>query len=281
MLNGLGEPCILTIKQKNMKKIGIIIAMVLLGNMTMAQEKLYLVFEFMKVDNEQEAAYVETEAFWEKIQEQRVKGGDIIGWDLWALSPGGEMQDFQYLTVSLYNDPVKMMDGSSWSHLMDRAKAAYPDMSEADLLAKLNGSSKTRDLAVRIYAEEIATTTGSSAAEMVLGTVAEIDMMKVDLMNYGAYEKAEVEVFRPLHQKSVDAGDKLSWGLIRFISPVGSDTYASHMTVNMFKDYKQALNQNINYSEGASPANTKLMQEGIASRDMKYVYLAELIRMAR
>lgn len=256
--------------------------LMLFGAIINAQEKLYLVFEFMKVDNEQETAYADTEEFWEKIQEQRVKGGDILGWDLWALQPGGEMQDFQYLTVSLYNDPVKMMDGSSWSHLLDRAKAAYPNMSETDLMAKLNGSAETRDLAVRIYAEEIATTTGFSAAsEMVLGTVAQVDMMKVDLMNYATYEKAEKEVFQPLHQKAVDAGEKASWGLIRFLNPIGSDTYASHMTVSMFKDYGQALNQNINYSEGSTPALTKLMQEGIAARDMKYAYMAQLIRMAR
>jgi len=65
------------------------------------------------------------------------------------------------------------------------------------------------------------------------------------------------------------------------MNPIGSDTYASHMTVSMFKDYKQALNQNINFSEGATPAKTKLMQDGIAARDMKYVYIAQLIRMVR
>ena len=264
-----------------MKKMLIFIVLLMLGNMANAQEKLYLVFEFMKVDNEQDGSYGETEEFWQKIQEQRVKGGDILGWDLWSLKPGGEMQDFQYLTVSLYNDPVKMMDGSSWSHLMERAKAAYPNLSETDLMDKLGNSAKTRDLAVRIYAEEIATTTGSSAGEMVVGTVAQIDMMKVDLNDYWTYEKAEMDVFQPLHQKAVDAGEKTSWGLIRFINPIGSDTYASHMTVSMFKGYKQALNQNIDFNEGATPATTKAMQEGIATRDMKYVYIAELIRLAR
>lgn len=73
----------------------------------------------------------------------------------------------------------------------------------------------------------------------------------------------------------------MNWGLLRFISPIGSDTYASHMTVSMFKDHAQWLNQNINYSEGATPELTKLMQEGIAARDMKYVYLAQLIRKVR
>lgn len=81
------------------------------------------------------------------------------------------MQDFQYLTVTVYNDPVKMMDGSSWAHLMDRAKAAYPNMSEADLNKKINHSSSTRDLAVRIFAEEIAVTKGDF--DMSIGTVAQ------------------------------------------------------------------------------------------------------------
>ena len=171
------------------------------------------------------------------------------------------------------------MDGSSWAHLMDRAKAAYPNMSEADLNKKINHSSSTRDLAVRIFAEEIAVTKGDF--DMSIGTVAQMDMMKVGLMDYDSYEKAEMEIFQPIHQKVVDSGGKGNWGLIRFISPIGSDTYASHMTVSMFKDYKQALNQNINWGEGATPASTKAMLDGIALRDMKYVYMANLIRKVR
>lgn len=262
-----------------MKNVVLVTAFMLFSVIAGAQEKLYLVFEFMKVDNEQETAYMETEEFWEKIQEQRVKAGDVMGWDFWTLSPGGEMQDFQYLTVSLYEDPVKMMDGSSWVDLMDRAKAAYPNMSEDDLMTKINSSAKTRDLAVRIYAEEIDRT--KDEFDMPLGMVAEVDMMKVDLMKYASYEKAESEVFKPIHQKAVDDGSKGSWALIRFMSPIGSDTYASHMTVNMFKDYKQALNQNVDYQEGATAAQTKRMEEGLATRDMKYVYLAKLLRKVR
>ena len=262
-----------------MKKCIIFVLLVMMGNMVLAQDKLYLIFEFMHVDNEQEAAYAETEEFWEKIQQQRINSGDIIGWDLWALSPGEEQQGFQFLTVTLYNDPVKMMDGSSWAQLMDRAKAAYPNMSETDLNKKLNHSSETRDLAVRIYAEEIAATKGDF--DMPLGTVAQIDMMKADLMDYESYEKAEMEIFQPIHQKAVDSGNKANWGLIRFICPIGSDTYASHMTVSMFKDYKQALSQNINWTEGATPETTKAMQEGLKMRDMKYVYMANLMRKAR
>jgi hypothetical protein len=43
----------------------------------------------------------------EKIHDQRVKNGNIIGWDLWSLQPGGEDQGYQYLTVQIFTDPVK------------------------------------------------------------------------------------------------------------------------------------------------------------------------------
>lgn len=258
-----------------MKKLLIFIALLLVGNMGIAQEKLFLIFEFMKVDNEQGAAYAETEEFWEKIHEQRVKNGDILGWDLWALNPGGEDQGYQFLTVTLFNDPVKMFEGGGFQAAR---KGAYPNMSDEELTKTFNKTSKSRDLAVRIYSKEISTTTPEF--DMPLGCIAQIDLMKVEMGNYSTYEKAEAEVFQPLHQNAVNSGGKESWGLIRFMSPIGSDTFASHMTVSMFKDYKQMLNQNINYG-GTTPAQSKMIEEGIASRDMKYVYIAQLIRKVR
>lgn len=253
-----------------------IIAMLLFSNYGIAQDKLYLVFEFMRVDNTQATAYAETESFWEKIHEQRVKNGNIMGWDLWELGPGGEDQNFQYLTVTLFNDPVKMFEGGGFAEAL---KAAYPDMPEAELTKKFNETSQSRDLAVRLFLEEIATT--SPEFEMPIGTIAQIDFMKAALENYSKYEKAEIDVFKPLHQKAVDDGQKQSWGLLRFMSPIGSATYASHLTVSMFSDYKQALNQYINFNDGTTPAQTKAMQEGMAARDMKYVHMARLIRKVR
>jgi hypothetical protein len=258
-----------------MKKVLLIGIAVMIGFATVAQEKLFLTFEFMRVDNEQEAAYMETESLWQKVHEQRVKNGDIIGWDLWSLRPGGEDQGFQYLTVTLHADPVKMMDGSGFQEAF---QAAFPNMTEKEENI-MNATAKTRDLAVRIYGEEISTTTGEY--DMPLGTIAEMDMMKVDMANYSLYEKAEDEIFKALHQKSVDADGKESWGLVRFMLPMGSDTKASHMTVNMYKNIEQRLTENINFGQGATPAQTKLMQEGIASRDMRYVYMAKLIKKVR
>lgn len=259
-----------------MKKLLTLIVLILVGNLTTAQEDLYLIFEFMKVDESQQEAYGETEGFWEKIHEQRVKSGDIIGWDLWVLGPGGESQGFQYLTVTLFSDPVKMFDGGDFGAALN---AAYPNMPEDELNKNFNMTSEARDLAVRIFSKEISSTTPQF--DMPLGCIAQIDLMKVSMDNYGTYEEAEEKVFKPLHQKAVDSGGKESWGLIRFMSPIGSDTYASHMTVSMYKEYAQLLGASINYEQGSTPAQTKMMMDGIASRDMKYVYTARLIRKVR
>ena len=258
-----------------MKKALIFGMAIMLGFTTMAQEKLFLTFEFMKVDNEQENAYMETETLWQSLHEARVKSGDIVGWDLWALSPGGEEQGFQYLTVTLYNDPVKMLEGGGFQKAMT---AAFPNITEKQQQI-MDATAKTRDLAVRIHAEQISNTTGEF--DMPIGSIAQMDMMKVAMGNSAIYEKAEDEVFKKLHQGAVDTDGKESWGLVRFMSPIGSDTYASHMTISMFKDISQMLNQNINWNQGATPAQTKLMQEGMAARDMKYVYRAKLIKKVR
>lgn len=260
-----------------MKKSLIFIALIFVGNTSIAQDKLYLIFEFMKVDNEQEQAYMETEAFWEKIQEQRVKNGDILGWDLWGLQPGGEDQGYQYLTVSLYDDPVKMMSGAG--DFEAALNAAYPDMSEDERYEKFNNTAKSRDLAKRIYLERIAATKGDF--EMPIGCIAGINLMKATDGDSEKYESFETEIFLPMHQKEVDAGKMGNWGLMRYMLPVGSDVYASHITVDMYRDYNQLFRGWTQDGPEMPEDQIRKIQEGIASRDLKYKYMATLLRKAR
>lgn len=260
-----------------MKKLLMLIAIILLSSNVIAQDKLFLVFEFMKVDNEQQAAYIETESFWEKIHTQRVKNGDIIGWDLWSLQPGGENQGFQYLTVNLYNDPVKMLSGAG--DFEAALKSAYPDMSEDKLNKTFNKTGKSRDLAVRVYLEQIDAT--DDKFDMPLGTIAVMNLMKVADGNYGNYEKAESEVFKPMHQKQVDNGRRGNWGLLRYMLPRGSEVFATHIAVDMYKSYNQMFMAPPNDTSKLTASQIKAIQDGIASRDLKYVYNATLIKKVR
>lgn len=264
-----------------MKRLTLLLVMALFLslNTTTAQEELYLVFEFMKVDNEQGSAYAETEATWEKIHQQRVNSGEIEGWDLWSLQPGGEDQHFQYVTVTLYNDPVKMMEGPTMDAFMTSAKKAYPGLSNEQLMKKLEGAGKTRDLAARVYLHQIAST--KDDFKMDIGTVASFDLMKTNPGKASDYVKAEKEIFQPTHQAMVDAGAKGSWGLLEVILPAGSDTYTDYITVNMYKNYDQFF-KSWNFDRGeSSNEQMKKIQDGIATRDMKYVFMGTLEKKVR
>jgi hypothetical protein len=262
-----------------MKKLIAILLTAICWQVSMAQDDdpVYLLFEFMQVDNEQEAAYAETENFWEKIHQQSVQNGDKVGWDLWVLQPGGEIQNFQYLTVNVYNDPVKMYEGGSLESLMANAKKAYPNMSEDQILEKLNNSSKTRDLAVRVYLSLDETTDGDY--EMAVGSISRINMMK---SKAGANPiKIEREVFKPQHQKMVDAGQRGSWGLASVMLPYGTEVYADYYTFDMYKDYAQMIGE-FNY-QGAQPTEEQqnAFQEIATMRDLKFSYIGKLLKKVR
>lgn len=259
-----------------MKKTLLILAFTLYMVNVNAQEKLFLVFEFMQVDNNQEEAYWETEDFWQKIHQERVKNGDIIGWDLWSLQPGGEKQFFQYLTVTLYNDPVKMMSTSG--DFGKALKQAYPEINEGELEEKFRKTANSRDLEVRLFLEQISVTEGEN--KMPLGTIAQMDMMKAIEGKYWDYEQAEKETFKKMHQEQVENGNKEYWGLLRVMSPTGSDTYASHITTSMYNDYKQFFSENPKGKE-FSEEEIKSFKKGLKTRDLKYTFMATLVKKIR
>jgi len=261
-----------------MKKLLTLVVALLLAGSSYAQEpELYLEFDLMKVEEGQGAAYMETEDFWAGIHKQRALAGEMVGWDLWSLEPSGTDQGYQYMTVNLYGSLEAMMKGTTREALIAHAQKAFPDMSEEEVTAKFNATSGTRDLAVRVLLAEVDTTTG--APEMKVGMVATIAWMKAE---DPSYEKAESEIFKPWHQKMVDAGAKSSWGMLRVLLPGGTDRYASHVVYNMFEDISQYVKAQ-DYQDATEPAfATRLgVQEGLKTRDMKSVKLARLIKVVR
>lgn len=259
-----------------MKKLFMIMVIALFSTTAIAQdsEPLYLLFEFMHVDEGQGDAYAETEKFWEKVHEQRVKNGDCIGWDLWRLEPSGQNQMAQFMTVSLYNDPVKMMDGGDFNKAWT---AAYPNLTDAESNEKMAMTAKSRDLTVRVFLQEIDKT--KDDFDMPIGTLAVINFMKAKPGQSAAYEKMESEVFKPYHQSDVDSGGRANWGLLRNMLGYGTEAYASHITVDMYTGYDQFFNGGNNTQ--LTDAQQKAMQEISNIRDLKSLVLGTLVRKVR
>lgn len=236
-------------------------------------DRLFVVLELMKVDNSQESAYAETENFWEKIHQERIKAGDIVGWDLWSLRPGGEHQGYQYMTATLYDDPVKMMEGGD---ILAALQNAYPKMSDKERNKKFEQTVDSRDLGSRMYMEVIART--EDDFEMKPGMVASMELMKADLESYAAYETAEMDVFQPYQQERVARGNLGSWVLLRSISPIGDDAYASHVTTNMYEGWEHAMSAEF---QPVGSASQEVVDAGLKTRDFKLGYLMVLEKIVR
>jgi hypothetical protein len=236
----------------------------------------FLLFEFMKVEDKDILNYLALEDFWSKIHHEEIKDGAITGWDLWALQPGGQDQGYQYLAVTVYDDLNKMMNGSAIEQILARAKRAYPEMTENDIAKKIETGAASRSRAQVLFLEPVVQT--QNTFDMPLGTVAQMALMKT--ANSIEYEKAEEEVFMPLHEMVVNDGLKGSWSVARVILPAGSESPASHLVFNMFKDMKQYVSS-LSMDVSKYIKDWDAVNKGVATRDQKWVYLATLARKLR
>ncbi len=235
----------------------------------------YLLFSWMKVDDTQWFNYLEVEDFWAGIHQEAINSGEMVGWDFWSLQPAGSEQGAQYLVVHVYDSRADMYKQPG--NIMKHVKSAYPNLSDEEISAKFKMTVESRDIIWQNYLHVIDRTEGDF--ELEEGTVAHIGFMKSES---GDYEKMESEIFKPLHQKDVDAGRKGSWSIARKELPWGSDTYFSHLTFNMYKD----MDQFAAYSPGGGDiqldsATEIAIQKGLATRDMKSTVLATLIKKLR
>ncbi len=246
---------------------------------TIAQQTRYSVFEFIKVENDQIFDYIEFKDLMEKVYRQALNDKKITGWDFWSLQSGPGNSDFQYIMVTHYNDPVKMMDGLNEDSMIEYTKIAYPHLNELQVRKIFEESLTMRDMPMRLYMKEIESTNDNFQVKP--GVLASFDLMKAYEGKFQAYEKAESEIFKPIHQKKIEQGLMGHWSFLRTALPLGSEAKSTHLTVNMYKDYMQFFNSQAYEDMNQTEAERKAVNEGLNSRDQKWVYLATLENVVR
>jgi len=263
-----------------MKKIIIFLFVGILAiSMANAQAPNYLVFEFIKVESSQTYDFIEFKDFMEKIYVAAVNDKKIKGWDFWALQSGADPSEFQFITITYYDNPVNMMNGFQDEEMVKYAMVAYPHLTEKQVVEKFNDAIQSRDMAQRAYMQEISTTRDNF--NLKKGALASFDMMKAIEGKFQEYEKAEKEVFLKIHQKRIEKGLMGSWSLLKTALPFGSEAEYTHLTMNMYKDYLQFFNAQ-EYEDMESTADQRVaMEKGIKAREQKYIYLATLENSVR
>jgi hypothetical protein len=260
-----------------MKKIILFVAVMMCINNAIAQRKIYSLFEFMKVTPAQESAYLETESFWQKIHNERIKTGEILAWQLWRLQPGGENQDYQYVAVQVFDDEAKFFKKGTDDLYLNVAKKAFPKMSDADLLSKRTESLKSRDLAETILSEQIDQTKGKF--KVSAGAVMGINLMKVNPDNITKYQNAESKIFKPEWQNRVDGGRAGSWSLLKVMRLDGNPLHngVSYVSLDKFKDFNQLYGSPNKYNTLRAEPDNQAWKEALATREMNS-YTAVLIK---
>ncbi|RPA69025.1 hypothetical protein EF405_04210 [Cyclobacteriaceae bacterium YHN15] len=239
-----------------------------------AQQTRYLVFEFIKVESNQTYDFIEHIEFLEKLYKAAINDKKIQGWDFWSLQSGADPSEFQYITITYFSDPVSMMNGLQEDDLAKYGMIAYPHMTEAEVRDKLNNATSSMDLAQRSYMQEIASSRDNF--QFRRGTLASFDLMKAVEGKFQEYEKAEKEVFMPIHQSRIEKGLMGHWSLLRTALPFGSEAKSTHLTMNIYKDYLQFFNAQEYEDMESTTEQRAAVEKGLKSRDQKWVYLATL-----
>ena len=116
--------------------------------------------------------------------------------------------------------------------------------------------------------------------DMKPGMVASIDLMKAREGMNEDYENVESATFKPYHKNIVDSGEKGNWQLLRVLMPQGSEVYATHVTLNMFDNWEQYLNS-MEFDGGMSPDLQQKMNDGMSTRDLRWIYMSSLLKSLR
>jgi hypothetical protein len=258
-----------------MKKVLIsLLVFMMTATIVKAQQTRYLVFEFIKVESNQTYDFIEHIEFMEKLYKAAINDKKIQGWDFWSLQSGADLSEFQYITITYFGDPVSMMNGLQEDDLAKYGMIAYPHMTEKEVRNKLGTASNSMDLVQRSYMQEIVSTKDNF--QFKRGTLASFDLMKATEGKFQEYEKAEKEVFMPIHQNRIDKGLMGHWSLLRTALPFGSEAKSTHLTMNIYKDYLQFFNAQEYEDMESTSEQRAAVEKGLKSRDQKWVYLSTL-----
>jgi hypothetical protein len=236
----------------------------------------FFTVEFMSVDDTENSNYMQVESFWKEIHQARVANGDIMGWDLFSLTPGGTNQGYQYMTVTHFADPVTMMTGGNFWVAVEEA---YQDLPEEEFNRMWEMTASSRDIGERYHMRELDSVMSEDMAPAP-GMIMFVDFMKVQPDDYQDYVRAEMDLFRQRHATQIEAGGKEFWSLSSVMVPWGSGVETTHITANAFKNWDQVFNSGVSIPEPDEEMQAN-MQQALELRDLHKVYVATLVDIVR
>lgn len=199
-----------------------------------AEEKeayTYAIVNFMKARPGQDPVELEMEV-WKPVHQQLIKSGKRTGWDVYGVAfPSGTEAEYDYITVDYFRGMENMeLSGAD----MEKAfNAAHPGKTWGEFGDK---TTKARDMArSEVYVWRGST---SGGPEGEAPRVINLHKMKVAPTKHQEYQEMEMEIAKPLHQASVDAGMMSGWNFWQKIFPGGTSQEYNYVTGEIYTSMK-------------------------------------------
>ena len=203
----------------------------LLGTAQENEPPLYALVESMKVMPQNEESYLEIEKnIWKPLHLERAKQGNIVGWFLYKVWFTGTDDKYNYVTVTLFSDPLKIED--PWKNI-DPAKI-LPGK-DLDKAMKETGDSREMVSSSLIMRQASVYPEGGPGDFKFI----QLDYMKVDQGNESEYWDVETNIWKPVHQEFIKAGSRVGWSLWGRNFPSGAGLDYQYVTVNYLTDWSK------------------------------------------
>ncbi len=220
------------------------------------QKTFYAVIDYKKVKPENISSYLELEqSIWKPMHAERVRRGLIVGWYLYAINFTGSSNEYNYVTIVIYNNLDSLEN--PWSAAIPAT--IHPDKKVVDILKESNVvRSRVRSEMYRSI---------SRAPEISLGKPSpyiQVNYMRVPQGRRQEYERIEREVWQPIHAEMVRREHISGWGLWSLVYPRGDDLPYQYLTLDGVPNFPSLFE--INSSEVFKVVHPEMTDEEISER---------------
>ncbi len=202
-----------------------------LGNAQENEQPLFALVECMKVKPQNEESYLNIEKnIWKPLHLERAKQGNIVGWFLYKVRFTGTDDAYNYVTVTLFNNPVNIED--PWKNI-EPAKV----LPGKDLDAAMKETGESRDMVSSMLINRQASVYpdgGPGDFKYI-----QLDYMKVEQGKENDYWDSETNIWKPVHQEFIKAGSRVGWSLWGRVFPSGAGLDYQYVTVNYMADFSK------------------------------------------
>lgn len=213
---------------------------------TQENSTLFALMELMKVEPENDGKYLDVERnLWKPIHQERVKNGNIVGWILYRIWFKGANDDYNYATVTLFDNPDNLENPNEGIQFTD----VHPDKDMDEFIEETVASRKLVQSRL-LQRVNFAYPDGKEVAAP----------SKYFVVNYmksvpgSSFLNFENEMAKPIHEVLIKSGEWNGWSVWSNIFPRGTNVSHQFVTIDYYSDFSKIGSLNyMNAFEKAHP----------------------------